>query len=108
MRTHILIAIVGMGLATYLTRAPLLLALSKRALPERVHRMLRHIPVAILTALALPMLLMPQGALAVTPRNPYLLGALLTALAVRFTKNLFLAVFAGVAGVALFRLLVIP
>ena len=106
MRAHILLTMVGMGLATYLTRAPLLLALSKRELPEQLHRMLRHIPVAILTALAVPMLLMPAGSLSVTPRNPYLLGALLTTLTLRLTKNILLAVFAGVAAVALLRLIV--
>jgi branched-subunit amino acid transport protein len=104
MRTHILLIIAGMGLATYLTRAPLLLALGRRELPEHASRILRHIFVAILTALAVPMLLMPDGVLSATPRNPYLLGALLTGLTVRFTNNLFLAVFAGVAAVALFRL----
>jgi branched-subunit amino acid transport protein len=105
-RTHILLTIVGMGVATYLTRAPFLLAFSQRGLPEQVHRILRHIPVALLTALVVPMLLMPGGELSVTPRNPYLLGTLLTALVLRFTQNLFLVVFAGVAAVALFRLIV--
>ena len=51
--------IAGMALATYLTRALLLLALARRRLPARLRLWLRLIPLAVLPALAVPMVLAP-------------------------------------------------
>src|SRR3989304_2058293 len=58
MRPGVLVTIVGMAAATYLTRAPLLLALSDRPLRPRLRLWLRLIPLAVLPALAIPMVLL--------------------------------------------------
>ncbi len=103
MRPQLLLLIVGMGIATYLTRAPFFLAFSRRALPSRVERWLRHVPVALLAALIVPTLLMPDGALLSAATIPYLLGTAVTALTLSCTKNVIVVVAAGVTTVALCR-----
>ena len=61
MRTDVWLVIAGMALVTYLTRAPLLLALARRPLPPRLRLWLRLVPLAVLPALALPLILVDQG-----------------------------------------------
>lgn len=55
-----LAVILGMAIATYATRAPALLLLSRR-LPPGLERFLSHIPAAIFAALLAPPLLIPGG-----------------------------------------------
>ena len=64
MRLHIWITILGMAVATYLTRAPLLLLLSRRPLPPRLRLWLGLVPLAVLPALAIPMVLVHDGRVA--------------------------------------------
>ena len=108
MRLSLVLLIVGMGVVTYLTRAPGLLAFAQRPLPARVERVLRHLPVALLVALLMPTLLMSSGQLAGPPSHPYLLGAVVTLLTLRVTSNVVMVVAAGVVTVALFRVVVAP
>jgi branched-subunit amino acid transport protein len=108
MRTHLLLLIVGMGIVTYLTRAPCFLACSRRELPAQVQRWLRHVPVALLAALLVPTLLMPKGTLWSAATIPYLLGTAVTVLTLSWTKNVLAIVAASVATVALCRLLLGP
>jgi branched-subunit amino acid transport protein len=91
-----------MGVATYLTRAPLLLVLARRRLPGWLERYFAALPIALLTALALPLVLLPSGGPAAlwTPEVP---GAAVVALLARRTGNLLLSVAAGVLLVALLR-----
>ena len=94
--------IVGMGLATYLTRAPLLLFFHHLRLSPWVERLLQALPLAILTALVTPLLLLPGGAPA-RPGSPEVWGGLVVALLVRLSRNLLLSVAGGVAAAALLR-----
>jgi Branched-chain amino acid transport protein (AzlD) len=59
-RDDVWLVIAGMAVATYLTRAPLLLALARRPLPPRLTLWLRLIPLAVLPALAVPMVLVAR------------------------------------------------
>jgi hypothetical protein len=59
----------AMGVATYLTRAPLLLVLARRQLPGWLERYFAALPIALLTALALPLVLLPSGQV-VAPGRP--------------------------------------
>src|SRR2546422_139585 len=65
-RASVALTIAGMALATYLTRALLLLALARRPLPARLRLWLRLILLAVLPALAVPMVLAPGGQLVVS------------------------------------------
>lgn len=94
-----------MAVATYLTRAPMFLALARRPLPPRMRLWLRLVPLAVLPALAMPMVLVDDGRLATSLAHPPLWGAVVVfALAARGV-NLLAAVACAVAVVALLRAL---
>jgi branched-subunit amino acid transport protein len=99
------LTIAGMAVATYLTRAPLLLALARRPLPPRVRLWLRIIPLAVLPALAVPLVLAPGGRLALGLAHPPLWGAIVVFVLAGLRVNLLLAVAAAVATVAGLRAL---
>ncbi len=104
MRTGLVLTFVAMGAATYLTRAPLLLALARRRLPGWLERYFVALPIALLTALALPLVLLGKGG-GLTLVDPQLPGALAVALLSRWTGNLLVAVAGGVVLVAALRAL---
>jgi branched-subunit amino acid transport protein len=102
-RPELFVTFVGMGMVTYLTRAPLLFALARRRLPDRLERYFAALPIAILTALALPLVILRDGR---PVGDPQLLGAVLVAILARTTGNLLVSVVAGVVLVAGLRALV--
>jgi branched-subunit amino acid transport protein len=104
MRPGLLLTFAAMGVVTYLTRAPLLLILARRRLPGWLERYFAALPIALLTALAVPLVLLaggrPAGLL-----DPQLPGAILVAVLARRTGNLLVAVGGGVVLVAGLRAL---
>jgi branched-subunit amino acid transport protein len=106
-REDVWLVIGGMAVATYLTRAPLLLALARRPLPPRLRLWLRVIPLAVLPAIALPMVLVERGAdgarLALALGHPPLWGAIVVLALAALRVNLLVTVALGVATVALLR-----
>ncbi len=105
MRAHVWLTIAGMAVGTYLTRAPLLLALARRPLPPRVRLWLRLIPLAVLPALAIPLVVAPGGRLVLSLAHPPLWGAVVVFVLAARRVNLLAAVAAGVAVVAALRAL---
>ena len=109
MRAEVWLVIAGMAVATYLTRAPLLLALARRPLPPRLRLWLRLIPLAVLPALAVPMVLVTRdvaGAhIALSPGHAPLWGAIVVVALAALRVNLLLTVAIGVAVVAFLRTL---
>ena len=104
MRPELLLTFVAMGAATYLTRAPLLLALARRRLPGWLERYFAALPIALITALALPLVLLAPGN--ATPGwVTDLPAAAVVAVLARRTGHLLIAVAGGVALVALLRAL---
>ena len=106
MRTQVWMAIAGMAVVTYLTRAPLLLGLARRPLPPRVRLWLRFIPLAVLPALAAPLILAPGGQLQVRATEPALWGAVVVFVLAALRTNLLVAVSVSVAVVAVLRAVV--
>jgi len=107
---RVFFTIVGMGLVTYLPRLLPLLVLSGQAetrtsLPPWLTRWLGYVPVAVLAAMLLPSLLVAEGRAHLAWDNLYLWAALPTAWIAWKTRSLVGAVLAGVAVVALGRLL---
>jgi len=96
MRVEVALVILGMAAVTYLTRAAVTLTLRDRPLPGTAERWFRHVPLAILAALAIPGLLFTAGAVDLPRLAPRLAGGLLTFWLARRTGNLFAAVAAGV------------
>jgi branched-subunit amino acid transport protein len=103
MRPGLVLTFAAMGAATYLTRAPLLILLARRRLPGWLERYFAALPIALLTALAVPLVLFADGRPALW--DPQIPGAVLVAWLARRTGSLLLAVAAGVVLVALLRAL---
>ena len=104
MRAGLLWTFLGMGVATYLTRAPLLLALARRRLPGWLERYFAALPIALLTALAIPLVVLGKGG-APGGVDPQVAGAVAVALLERYTGNLLVSVTGGVLLVAGLRAL---
>jgi branched-subunit amino acid transport protein len=105
MRTDVWAVIAGMAVVTYLTRAPLLLMLAQRPLPPRLRLWLRLIPLAVLPALAAPLVLLDQGRPVFSLAHPPLWGAVVVLALAAGRVNLLVTVVVGVAVVALLRAL---
>jgi len=101
-----LILIAGMTAVTFLVRY-LFFALGERvAFPPLVQRALRFVPVAVLTAIVVPMVLLPDGIhWQLSWRNAWLVGALATGLIAWRFKHLLAAIGGGLAVFFLFRLI---
>jgi branched-subunit amino acid transport protein len=102
-RGDVWLVIAGMAVVTYLTRAPLLLALARRPLPPRLRLWLRLIPLAVLPALAFPLILVESGRLTLSVAHPPLWGAVVVMLLAALRLNLFVTVALAVATVAILR-----
>jgi branched-subunit amino acid transport protein len=110
---RILLTIIGMGLVTYLPRLIPLLLLARRsgegsrenALPAWLTHWLGYVPAAVLAAMLLPSLLLVEGRANLAWDNLYLWAALPTAWIAWRTRSLVGAVLAGMAVVAVGRLL---
>ena len=105
MRNDVWLVIAGMAVATYLTRAPMFLALARRPLSPRVRLWLRLVPLAVLPALAVPLVLVRNGRLDVGLANPPLWGAIVVVVLAARGVNLLLSVGVAVSVVALLRAL---
>lgn len=87
--------VLGMALVTFAVRYPPLALVGRLELPERVIRALRYVPVAVLTAIIVPAVLMPQGELDLRLENAYLIAGLTAVLVSWRTKNLLLTIVIG-------------
>jgi branched-subunit amino acid transport protein len=70
------LAILGMGAVTYVLRLSFLMLPERLQLPAAAQAALRYVPVALLTALWAPELLLQKGVLALTPDNARLLAGI--------------------------------
>lgn len=84
--------ILGMALITFVTRASFLVFGQQLQFPELVRRGLRYVPVAVLTALIVPMALAPKGELWLSLGNPYLIGTVVAAGVAYLTRKTLLAI----------------
>ncbi len=105
MRAYVWLTIVGMAVATYLTRAPMFLALAHRPEPPRVRLWLRLVPLAVLPALAIPLVVVRDGHLAASLAHPPLWGAVVVFVLAARGVNLLASVTCAVTVVALLRAL---
>ncbi len=89
------LAILGMGVITYAIRLSLFLLPERVMLPPWLLRALRYVPAAVLSAIILPELLLPAGALDVSLGNERLLAGLVAAVVAWRTHNVFVIVAVG-------------
>lgn len=97
--------ILGMALVTFGVRYPMLAVIGRLRLPDTALRVLRYVPAAVLTAIVVPAVLMPDGALDLRLENAYLPGAVVAALVAWRTKNLLLTIIVGMGAFLLLRAL---
>ena len=104
MSRHEISIIAGMAAATFGIRY-LLFGLGERArLPGLVKRALRYVPVAVLTAITVPMLLMPDGThWQIGWRNAYLAGGIATGVIAWRWRHLLGSIAGGMAVFVLWR-----
>ena len=97
------ILIGGMALVTFLIRYPILAVLGRVTLPEPVIRALGYVPVAVLTAIIVPEMLIREGAFTVTISNAYLIAGVFAGIIAWRTKNLLLTIVLGMTFFLLWR-----
>lgn len=93
--------IAGMFLVTFLVRYILLPLSGRMRLSASIEGTLKYVPPAVLTAIIVPAALMPDGHhVQLSAANPYLLGAICTALIGWFSKNLLITILGGMGAFA--------
>jgi len=101
------VMILGMALVTFAVRYPVLVLVGKIPLPDRVFRALRYVPPAVLAAIIVPAMLIPNGeSVDFSLSNSYLVAGVVSALIAWRTKNLLLTIVLGMALFLLWRVLV--
>lgn len=103
-----LLLIVGMALVTFAVRYPVLALFGRLRLPDWLLRALAYVPPAVLTAIIVPALLMPEGRISLDQGNTYLVAGIVTALVAWFTRSLLLTIVLGMAAFLAWRFLLLP
>ena len=86
----------GMALVTFLIRYGLLPLSGRRVLPAVLERALSYSAPAVLTAIIVPTVLMPDGKeMVISLSNSYLVGAVATAAVGWLTRNLLVTIVTG-------------
>jgi branched-subunit amino acid transport protein len=89
------IAMVVLGALTFLTRVSFVALHNRWTPPELFRRALHFVPVAVLTAIIIPELVLIDGALAVSPLNPRLVAGLVAIFVAWRWKNTVLTILTG-------------
>ncbi len=95
--------ILGMMLATFLVRYPMLAVSGRIALAPQFLQMLRYVPPVVLTAIVVPAVLMPQDALWLSYTNARMIGALVAVGVGFWQKNLLLTILLSMASFLLWQ-----
>lgn len=91
-------AVVAIGVGTYLTRLSFIGAFGEREMPAWLERPLRYVAPAVLGAIVLPAVLMPEGTVDFLPAsNPRFLAALIAAAVAVRLRNVSVVIAVGMA-----------
>jgi branched-subunit amino acid transport protein len=93
------------GLATFALRFSFIYAFGRVSVPPALHRALRFVPPAVLSAIVFPELLTPAGHLDASPGNHRLLAGLLAVSVAAWTRRTLTTIIAGMAALFLLGLL---
>ena len=91
------LAIVGVGLLTFLTRASFILFADPQKFPHAFRVALVFVPPAVLAAIVLPGLAMPQGVVDLTIANPRWIAGLVAMVVAARTRNAVATIVSGMA-----------
>lgn len=101
MRAEIVVLILSLAAATYSTRVGSFLILRYTGIPEWLRTASRYIPVGVLSALVVPALIAPEGTIDLSFANHYLIAGIAAASALRWKRNMLLALATGFAALTL-------
>jgi branched-subunit amino acid transport protein len=87
--------IIGMGVITHVLRLVMIISSGQLTINESVRRALRFAPAAVLSAIILPEMLQPTGALDVSPGNERMLAGLVAMVVAWRTQNMIWTVAVG-------------
>ena len=105
LQTSEIIMILGMALVTLGVRYVPLLIVGRIEMPQRMFRALRFVPVAVLTAISVPPVFMPQGQLDIAPDNAFLVGGIVAVLIAWRSGSLLPTIIGGMGSFLLWRAL---
>ena len=107
MSTDEIVLIAGMALVTFGIRYLFFAIANRISLQGWLARSLDYIPPAVLTALTLPALLLPEGEWDLSFENPYLVAGVVATVLGVISKNLLITIGSGLAVFFVYRLLII-
>lgn len=93
---NIWIIMLIVGLLTFGIRLSFIVILDRWSPPPIVERALRFVPVAVLSAIIAPELVLPGGTLDISLGNERLLAGLVATLVAWYTKNIVWTILAGI------------
>jgi branched-subunit amino acid transport protein len=102
--TYMLLVTIGMILATFTTRATLLLV-ERFKLSPRVEAALRFAPVCALSVLVVPEVVVRDGAVNLSLANPHLVAALAATAFFLWTRSMVGCIVVGMLAITAFRFL---
>ncbi len=105
MTTSEWVLILGMAAVTFGIRYFLLALADRVRLPELVKTSLDYIPPAVLTAITVPAVLLPQGEWFFSLSNPYLIAGIVATLAGVLSRNLLVTIASGLGAFFLYQLI---
>lgn len=100
------LTVIAMGLVTFAIRLIPILALERFPIPPRLRQALRFVPSAVLSAIILPELLRPAGALDFSLGNLRLIAGLIAILVAWRTRNVLWTIAAGMGALWILQALV--
>jgi branched-subunit amino acid transport protein len=97
------LAIVGVGAVTFLMRASFIVFADPQRFPAHFRHALGFVPPAVLAAIVMPGLLMPQGVLDLSWGNPRPIAGILAILVAARTRSVLAAIVSGMAALWLLQ-----
>jgi len=92
------------GLLTFGMRFSFIYLFGRFEIPHVVHRTLRFVPPAVLSAIIFPGILMPNNQLNISFDNHRLLAGLIAVLVALWTKNTLFTILAGMAALLILQM----
>jgi branched-subunit amino acid transport protein len=89
------LAILAIGVITFAYRLSFILLFEKLNVPEGLRRALRFVPIAALTAIITPELLIQNNAIDLSPFNTRLLAGIIASFVALKTRNVFVTIAIG-------------
>jgi branched-subunit amino acid transport protein len=99
--------VLGMAAVTFSIRYGLLAMSGRMTLPPTIVQALQYVPPAVLTAIIVPIVILPEGRVWVNYDNARLVGALATLGIAFWQKNLLVTIVAGMIVFLLYQVLLL-